>query len=188
LHVFGLATMTTGVVVVKTVSVCVAVGAAVTVMVLGTVSCSVSIWVMVTVTPGADSVICGPAMLWVAVDVTVRIVGVTRQLHALEICEGAKLRSVAGRTSRFWKSVCAGAVTVAVWVANASGCCSVTVVVTVIVSMVSTSVVTVSAAAVTVMVTTSPVTVAVYSLSVVVFWFGRYNKTDLCLLDGLVST
>ena len=141
MHVLGWTTITIGVVVVVIVSVCVAVGGAVTVMVLGTVSCSVSIWVMVTVTPGADSVIWGPAMLWVAVEVTVTVVGVAMQLHALEICEGAKLRRVAGRTSRFWKSVCAGAVTVTIWMVTASGSCAVAVEVTVIVSMVSTSVV-----------------------------------------------
>ena len=127
-------------------------------------------------------------MLWVAVEVTVTVVGVAMQLHALEICEGAKLRRVAGSTSRFWKSVCAGAVTVAVWVATASGSCAVAVEVTVIVSMDSMSVVTVSAAAVTVMVTVSPVTVAVCSLLVIMFGFSICIKTDLCLLDSLITS
>jgi hypothetical protein len=140
-QVRGWTTTTTGVVVVVMVSVRVAVGAAVTVMVLGSVSCEVTVWVMVTVAPCADKVVCGPAMLWVEVEVTVRVVGVAMQLHALEMCEGAKLRRVAGRTSRFWKMVCAGAVTVTIWVVTASGSCAVAVEVTVIVSVVSTSVV-----------------------------------------------
>lgn len=157
-----LTTVTTGVVVAVTTSICVAVGPAVTVMVLGRVSVVVVRWVTVMVAPGAVAVTCGAGRVWVRVEVSVKVLGVTRQLHALEIWEGAKLSRVAGKMLRFWKMVCAGAVAVVVVVVTASGSWAVAVEVTVVVSVVSMEVVVVSSAAVTVMVTASPVTVTVF--------------------------
>jgi len=88
-----------GITVVAAVMVTVAAGL-VAVVVSNSVIWRVVVVVAVTVAAAAVTVTCGPATLWVCVVVVVRVVGVTMQLHALEMREEAKMARATGRGLR----------------------------------------------------------------------------------------